>query len=173
MKTLVKIFDQTLLWGGILSGCTLIIIMFMVTVKVFFRYVLHEGLIGIDLLSGTLLVYMTFLGAAWILQREEHVILDLLLSRVKPALCRWMNFTSSLLGAAVCLVITVFGILESVSSFQRGILIPAEIEIPRVVNLGVIPIGCFFLCCQFVRRAIYYYLASDDNISLSKNGNGR
>ncbi len=171
VKTLLRIFDQTLLLGGILSGCMLIAIMMMVTVKVLFRYVLHEGLIGVDLLSGTLLVYMTFLGAAWVLRREEHVVLDLLLSHVKPEIGRWMNITSSVLGAAVCLVVAVFGVLESVTSFQRGILIPAEIEIPRVINLGIIPVGCLLLCCQFVRRAISQYLMPQKGIDVSRDGN--
>jgi C4-dicarboxylate transporter DctQ subunit len=75
MAALVRLFDRILLAGGILSGCVLIIIMLMVTVKVIFRYVLNEGLIGVDLLSGTLLVYMTFLGAAWVLKHEQHVVL--------------------------------------------------------------------------------------------------
>jgi C4-dicarboxylate transporter DctQ subunit len=61
---------------------------------------------------------------------------------------------SSLIGAAVCLLVTVFGTMEVVTSLQRGIRIPAEIEIPRAVNLIVIPIGFLCLTLQFLRRAI-------------------
>ena len=159
MVALTRLFDRILLAGGILSGCVLIIIMLMITVKVIFRYVLHEGLIGVDLLSGTLLVYMTFLGAAWVLKHEKHVVLDVILNQASPSSARWMRITSSLLGAAICFVVVVFGTWESISSFQRGILIPAEIEIPRVINLWIIPAGCLLLCCQFLRRALCHYLS--------------
>ena len=168
MLALTRIFDRVLLAGGILSGCVLIIIMLMITVKVIFRYVLHEGLIGIDLLSGTLLVYMTFLGAAWVLKNDEHVVLDAILNQANPKSARWMRITSSLLGAAICFVVVVFGTWESINSFQRGILIPAEIEIPRVVNLWVIPAGCLLLCFQFLRHALCHYL-SEPNLANDPN----
>ena len=164
MVFLTRLFDRILLAGGILSGCVLIIIMLIVTVKVIFRYVLHEGLIGVDLLTGTLLVYMTFLGAAWVLKHDKHVVLDVILNQASPNCARWMRITNSLLGAAICLVVVVFGTWESINSFQRGILIPAEIEIPRVVNLWIIPAGCLLLCCQFLRRARCNYL-SESNLT--------
>ena len=165
MLALTRVFDRILLAGGILSGCVLITIMLMVVVKVIFRYVLNEGLIGVDLLSGTLLVYMTFLGAAWVLKNEEHVVLDVILNQANPNSARWMRITNSLLGAAICFVVVVFGTWESINSFQRGILIPAEIEIPRVVNLWIIPAGCFLLSCQFLRRALCHYLSESKLIN--------
>ena len=79
-----------------------------------------------------------------------------------------MRITSSLLGAAICFVVVVFGTWESINSFQRGILIPAEIEIPRVVNLWVIPAGCLLLCFQFLRHALCHYL-SEPNLTNDPN----
>ena len=126
--------------------------MLATTIKVIFRYGLHEGLVGIDQISGTLLLYITFLGAAWVLRREEHVTIDLLVTGRSPKVRR-LHVVSSIIGALVCLLLTVFGTLEVIGSWQRGILIPAELEIPRAINLAVIPLGSFLLCLQFVRRA--------------------
>jgi TRAP-type C4-dicarboxylate transport system permease small subunit len=148
-----RVFDRVLDLGAALAATLLLAVMLATTVKVIFRYVLHEGLIGIDQISGTLLLYITFLGAAWVLRREEHVTIDLLVTGRSPKTRRRLHVISSVMGALVCLTLTVFGTLEVVGSWQRGILIPAELEIPRAINLAVIPLGSALLCLQFVRRA--------------------
>lgn len=150
---IVRLFDSVLDLGAALAGALLVAVMLLTSIKVFFRYGLREGLIGVDQISGTLLVYIAFLGAAWVLRREEHVTIDILLSRLGPKPRRWLMCANSVIGALICLVVAVYGAMESATSWQRGILIPAEIEIPRVINLGVIPLGAFLLCVQFMRRA--------------------
>lgn len=155
-KKIAHIFNSIVNIGGALSGGLLVVVMLLTSIKVIFRYVLREGLLGVDQISGTLLLYITFLGAAWVLRREEHVTIDLLVTRLSPKVQRWMNVFNSILGALICLILTIYGTLEVINSWQRGILIPAEIEIPRVINLAVIPLGSFFLFLQFMRRAQLY-----------------
>ena len=149
----VRAFDLIVDGGAILAAVLMVGVMLTTTVKVVFRYGLREGLIGIDQISGTMLLYITFLGAAWVLRREEHVTLDLLVGRIAPEVRRQFLIWGSIAGAAVCLTVSGFGTLETVTSWQRGIRIPAELEIPRAVNLVAIPVGCLFLALQFVRRA--------------------
>ena len=150
----IRIFDAILTIGGVLSGALLVGVMLTVTVKVFFRYVLREGLIGIDQISGTMLLWITFLGAAWVLRREEHITIDLVFSNISPEAQRCLGVVNSIICALVCLVLTVYGLTEVITSWQRGIRIPAEIEMPRYLNLMVIPLGTFFLWLQFMRRAL-------------------
>ena len=152
-KKIIRIFDWLLDAGAALSGALLVAVMLLTSVKVFFRYGLREGLLGVDQISGTLLVYIAFLGAAWVLRREEHVTIDLLVTRLRPKTRGRLTCVNSVVGALICLVVTFYGTVEAVTSWQRGILIPAEIEIPRVINLGVIPLGTFLLSLQFMRRA--------------------
>ena len=152
-KKIIRIFDSVLDAGAALSGALLVAVMLLTSIKVFFRYGLREGLMGVDQISGTLLLYIAFLGAAWVLRREEHVTIDLLVTQLEPRNRRWLTCANSVLGALICLVVAFYGTVEAVTSWQRGILIPAEIEIPRVINLGVIPLGAFLLSLQFLRRA--------------------
>ncbi|MDE0212721.1 MAG: TRAP transporter small permease [Deltaproteobacteria bacterium] len=149
-KKIIRIFDWLLDAGAALSGALLVAVMLLTSIKVFFRYGLREGLLGVDQISGTLLVYIAFLGAAWVLRREEHVTIDLLVTRLGAASRRRLTCFNSAIGALICLVLAYYGTVEAVTSWQRGILIPAEIEIPRVINLGVIPVGCFLLSLQFM-----------------------
>lgn len=150
---ILRVFDLILNTGAVLAAVLLIAVMLATSVKVVFRYGLREGLIGVDQISGTMLLYITFLGAAWVLRREEHVTIDLLLSALSPAVRRHLHVVSSVLGALVCLTLAVFGTIEVISSWQKGIRIPAEIEIPRAINLVVIPLGYLCLGLQFIRRA--------------------
>ena len=150
----VRVFDAILDAGAALSGALVLTVMLVTSVKVVFRYLLRQGLIGVDQLSGLLLLYITFLGAAWVLRRDGHVTIDLLVGRLGPGARRRLDVVNSLVGAAICFVLAWYGTLEVVDSWRRGILIPAEIELPRVVNLVVIPLGSLFLALQFVRQAL-------------------
>jgi TRAP-type C4-dicarboxylate transport system permease small subunit len=149
----LRVFDLILNAGAVLAAVLLIGVMLATTVKVIFRYGLREGLLGVDQISGTMLLYITFLGAAWVLRREEHVTIDLLVSALRPRIQRHLHVISSILGAFICLCLALFGTLEVITSLQKGIRIPAEIEMPRAVNLAVIPLGSLCLGLQFVRRA--------------------
>lgn len=148
-----RYFDLILRLCGALSGIILITIMLMVCIKVLLRYVLGYGWIGVDQLSGTLLLYMTFLGAAWVLSREQHVTIDFLVTQLSPSIRRQILIVGSIVCALVCFVIFVYGTLEVIYSLNRNILVAAELEIPRAINTAVIPFGCLLLWVQFTRRA--------------------
>jgi TRAP-type C4-dicarboxylate transport system permease small subunit len=150
----LRFFDHIIDVGAVLAAVLLIAVMLATTIKVVFRYGLGQSLIGVDQISGTLLLYIAFLGAAWVQRRDEHVTIDLLIGHVGRRTQQRLMVLSALLGAAVCFVVAVFGAMEVVTSLQRGIRIPAEIEIPRAVNLIVIPIGFLCLSLQFLRRAV-------------------
>jgi len=150
---IIRVVDRIIDAGAFLAASLLIAVMLATTIKVIFRYGLREGLIGVDQISGTMLLYIAFLGAAWVLRREEHVTLDIVLNSVRPTLRRRMLIASSMLGGLICLTLALAGTVEVISSLQRGIKIPSELEMPRAVNLVVIPLGCFFLGLQFLRRA--------------------
>lgn len=157
------LFDLVVNAGAVIAAGLLLAVMVATTVKVVFRYGLHEGLLGVDQISGTMLLYISFLGAAWVLRREEHVTIDVLVGNLSPSLRRRLHILSSILGALICLCLAIFGTLEVITSLEKQIRIPAEIEIPRAINLVVIPLGSFLLCLQFLRRARRAALPPADN----------
>ena len=149
----LRAFDAIIDAGAVLAAVLMIAVMLATSIKVIFRYGLREGLIGVDQISGTMLLYIAFLGAAWVLRREEHVTLDIVLNAVRPAIRRNLLIVSSVVGGLICLVLAAAGVVEVISSLQRGVKIPAEIEYLRAINLAVIPLGCLLLGLQFLRRA--------------------
>ena len=157
MHRLERAFDHLLNFCGLLASLLLLGMMLATVLKVTMRVAVNHGILGIDQISGTMMVYVTFLGAAWVLRSDGHVSVDILTSNLRPALYRKVMIVSSLVGAAVSLGVTYFGALAVKLSLQRGIMVAAELEIPRTINLVIIPLGCFLLGIEFLRRAIRFY----------------
>jgi TRAP-type C4-dicarboxylate transport system permease small subunit len=155
-----RLFDFLLNAGGALASILMVVVMIMVCLKVFVRYVLGYGLVGVDQISGTLLLYIAFLGAGWVLKKEQHITVDIVYAALASGPRRWADVVTSAMCAAVCLVIVVFGTFEVADSWRRGVRVAAEIEMYRAVNLAVIPLGCLLLFFQFVRRALFHLSSS-------------
>ena len=157
MSKLERSFDFILDFFAVIAALLLVSMMLATVTKVVMRALFNHGILGIDQISGTMMVYITFLGAAWVLRRDGHVSVDIVVANLRPHVPRLVMFVSSLVGAAVCFLLTWFGTKAVLLSLERGILVAAEIEIPRAVNLVVIPLGCFLLGVEFLRRAVRFH----------------
>ncbi|MBZ8134767.1 TRAP transporter small permease [Afifella sp. IM 167] len=157
MTKLGRNLDRLLGFFAAIAGVLLVVMMLATVVKVAMRAALNQGILGIDQISGTMMVYITFLAAAWVLRKEEHVSVEIFVSWLRPAYGRWLQVASSLIGAAACLSLAYFSTKAVLLSLHRGIVVAAELEIPRAINLGVIPLGCFILGIEFLRRAVRFY----------------
>lgn len=157
MKLFGRILDRIVDLGALLASIVLLVMMLATVIKVALRTFFNHGLLGIDQVSGTMMVYLTFLGAAWVLRRDGHVSVDIITSNLPAGAQRVVLVASSLIGAAVCFVLTWFATKAVLLSLSRGIVVAAELEIPRAVNLWVIPLGCFLLGLEFLRRTLRFY----------------
>lgn len=157
MKTIERLFDGLLNLFAFLACLLLILLMLATVTKVGMRVFFGHGIHGIDQISGSMMVYITFLGAAWVLRKDGHVTVDIILTIIPKNAERIMQIISSLIGGAVCLIMAYYGYHAVMISIKRGIMVAAELEIPRAYNLVVIPIGCLLLGLEFIRRALRFY----------------
>jgi TRAP-type C4-dicarboxylate transport system permease small subunit len=169
LKRLEKIFDTVLELLSFISGIIFIFIMSSVCIDVFMRYFLNRPMNWVIEISEYLLVYMTFLGTAWVLRQDGHVTVDILTIRLNPKVRVITGITSSLIGVFVCLIIVWFGTIETWDNFERGVRNPSILEFPKAPLLAVIPFGSFFLMIQFIRRA-FGFIKKKNRI---KNGGER
>ncbi len=162
MKLLTKvtaIFDRTISLLAFLAAILLILIMLSVSAEVFMRQSLARPLVGVLEITEISLLFITFLGAAWLLKRDGHVKMDLVINRLGPRTQVVVNIIMSILAAITCLVIVWYSAEVTWDHFQRGLIRPGFLEVPNVYVLPVIPLGIFLLFVQFLRR-IYGYLRS-------------
>ena len=147
-----SLFDRFLDLSPIISGIIIVLIMLAVCANVIMRYFLNRPIVGVDEISEYLLLFITFIGSAWLLKEEGHVGVDILLIRLSRNSNAFLGIFSSLIGVFICLVLIWFGSKVVWINFQRGSYFPSLLEIPKAPVLAIIPFGCFLLLIQFLRR---------------------
>jgi len=156
MKLLTKvtaIFDRTIDILAWLASGLLLFATLSICLDVIFRYFLNRPLIWVLEISEYILLWITFLGAAWLLKIEGHVKVDIVLNQLKAKNQALLNTITSVTGAMMCLALTWYGVLATWDFFQRGHYDPTILQPPTFILIAIIPAGSFLLFIQFLRRA--------------------
>ena len=152
MQRCWHIFDKILDLMNLMAGAILVFITLSVCWDVILRYFLDRPQVWVTEITECFLLYITFLGSAWLLREEGHVKVDIILSRLSPKTLDFLGIVTSLLGIFVCFVLTFYGFRLSWHYFQRGMYTPSAMEIPVSAIIIIIPIGSLMLLIQFLRR---------------------
>ena len=138
--------------GAVIAAVLLGVTALFVTGDVVARNVGLGTLPWILEVSEYVLPLATFLVAPWLLNRNEHVRLDILLTILPPRLGRTLDRFADLAGLAVCAVFVVYGTRAIASSAQQGSLVIKSIVFPEWWLYAPVP-ACFaLLAIEFVRR---------------------
>jgi C4-dicarboxylate transporter, DctQ subunit len=137
--------------GAVLVICVMAIVCF----EVIIRYVIQRPQVWVAEVSEYILVWMTFLGAVWILREGGHVRVDILVSQLSPRVQTYVEILGAIIGLLVSLVLFIFGAqvvwklmltLEADSKSQIGI--------PKAPLLAIIPLCSLPLLFQFLRDGL-------------------
>ena len=156
MKNLLEVIDRVMNAMIFITGIMLIFIMLSVCLEVILRNLFNISLIWVTEVTEVLLLYITFLGAAWVLRERGHVKVDILLSHISPLKVSFFGIISSVIGVFVSLILTVFGFKLTLTCIQKGLYTASALEIPMWIIIIVIPIGGILLLFQFLRRTIQF-----------------
>ena len=94
----------------------------------------------------------TFLVAPWLLHRNEHVRLDVLLTSLPRGVARALDRFSDAVGLAVSAIFVAYGARAVASSAQQGALVIKSVVFPEWWLYAPVPICFAFLAVEFVRR---------------------
>ena len=161
MKSLTKIiaiFDRLIDVLVFLACVLLICATLLVGADVVLRYFLGRPIVWSVEITEYSLLYIAFLGAAWLLKKEGHVRVDVVLNQLNPRNQALLNTITSIFGAMVCLVIAWYSAETTWDHFVRGIPAMETLHTPYFIILGIIPIGSFLLFIQFLRRTYGYLI---------------
>ncbi len=132
----------------------LVLITLAICTEIFTRAALDISNPWLVELSEITLLYVTFLGAAWVLGNDKHVSLDLVLNHIGDSAARRLHLVLSLVAAVACFIVTWFGILTVIDQFANDISEPTIMAPLSFWITSVIPFGFALLGVQFVRRGI-------------------
>lgn len=89
----------------------------------------------------------TFLVAPWLLRRNEHVRLDILLQAMPR-----LGHVTNVVGLAVSGVLVVYGVRTILNSAQQGAMVLKSVVFPEWWLYAPVPLCFGLLAIEFVRR---------------------
>jgi C4-dicarboxylate transporter DctQ subunit len=149
---LSRLLDRLLAGMAVLAGLLLLFITFSISYGIFTRASGFQSPVWTIQFNEYSLLWMTFLGSAWVLSRRKHVAVDLITSRLGPSRRRIADVVHSLLGIGVCGLLCWYSALITLNLFQRGVTDVQAVDIPKSLVLMVIPAGFLVLTAQFLRN---------------------
>jgi len=151
---LSRILDRALAGMAVLAGLLLLFITFSISYSIFTRFIGIQSPVWTVQFNEYSLLWMTFLGTAWVLSRRKHVSMDIITSRLKAPARRILDVVHSLMGVGVCGVLFWYSSRMTLNLFQRGVTDVQAIDIPKYLILIVIPFGFLVLVIQFIRNLL-------------------
>jgi len=137
-----------------------VLVLAEVLLEVFFRYLLHEPLSWGGELSQTILVWITFIGAAAALFRGEHMTIDLLLPRVKSGAAKRALRLIALAAIAAFLIIGIkagWTVVERTWKMRT-----TAMQIPAGILYLAFPAGCLLMLPVVLRDIISVLKKKED-----------
>lgn len=156
MKQLRAIFDGLIGLLALLAMMLITLVMLVVSADVVMRYFFNRPMAWVLESTQYALMFITFLGTAWVLKEDGHVNVDLVINLLGQKSQSWLNVITSVLAAMVCLVVTWYGVKVEWDYFQIKYFYEGTIRIPGYLLIAIIPIAGFLLFIQFLRRASGY-----------------
>ncbi|NLI20566.1 MAG: TRAP transporter small permease [Clostridiales bacterium] len=113
----------------------------------------------------TLFAFTTFWGMGINVLRNEHVVIDILYDRVKPAVKRWLAVFNYLVVLAVDLLFTYYG---AIYVQRAGMQLSMGMEIPMRFMYGIMPLSGV-LCAVCILLKIIGFITAPVEAFLPQN----
>ena len=156
MSKLNRLLDVLVVCLAWIAGGFVLLMWLSINYEVVMRYFLLSPTSWVTDFTLYFILYITFLGTAWVLAKDGHVKIELLLNVMPLNAQRGFNTVTSVVGAFVCGVLFWYSLKLTVNSFQTEALFVQSVILPRWPVYAVIPLGFFLLIIQFLRRGWHY-----------------
>jgi TRAP-type C4-dicarboxylate transport system permease small subunit len=134
----------------ILSGVFIVFATVSVCLNVLFRYFLNRPMQWVIEFSEYSLLFMTYLGTAWVLREGGHVRMDMFVNRLGLRGQALVNSITYFVGGLMCGSLTYYSAYNAWSKFETGIRFESMLRFPMGPIFAVVPIGFFLLFIQFL-----------------------
>jgi len=141
-------FNKILFITFVITAFLILLQASLVTYSVISRYLFTKPIGWIIEITEYILLWSTFLGAAWVLKEDGHVKIDLVVRHL-PFRIKWsVELLMYALGFILFLGIAWYTSLEVFDIYSRSIWSVKMLKIPKYLLLMIIPLGCFLLSIQ-------------------------
>lgn len=167
LSTIVDVFERITLWMAIIAAGLILAMSCWITYDVLTRYFLDFASPWAFDLSEYALIWITFLGAPWVLLQDRHVRIELLVDVLPRPVQRVLGVIVSIIAVCACLIMAWKTGVAAVQYYENNIMMPRIWRIPRIWPYCIIPIGSVFMALAFLVRLRLYLSARDPETSLT------
>ena len=154
MSRFSKILDMILLGLFYFAMFLVFVMVVIICSEVVSRYFFNRPSIWVVDITGYILLYITFLGAAWLAREKGHVMIEVLTSRLSSETQRLLTIVTNTIGAIFCFFFAIWTGLEFWKKLIAGTLVIELFEVPEWTILIIIPIGSLLLGITLASHAI-------------------
>jgi TRAP-type C4-dicarboxylate transport system permease small subunit len=133
-----------------ISGVLLFTLGPMITIAVIMRYYFKVSVAWSTEIEEYMLYLAVLLAAPWIMRKDAHVRVDVLLNKAKDSTKRVLQLIGNTVGLLICSGLFCFGLLATYENFIRGTKIIKVMPIPKYLPLLIVPIMGFVLFFIFL-----------------------
>lgn len=154
LATLNLIFDRVVDGLAAFAAILLLFVMLSVSADVVGRYFLDRPIGWVLEINEYVLLYVPFLGMAWLARRADgHVRIDILLNALPPRPRSLLNAATLLLAAGTCAVACWWALATTWDQFARDTYTVGIYPIPKFIPVSVIGVGFSLTAIQFLKQA--------------------
>jgi len=124
----------------------------LVTLDVVMRNIGLGTIAWVNEVSEYSLPVATLLIAPWLLYRNEHVRLDVLLVSLPRAASRLLEKCCDVIGIAICAVFVWYSVRLILDSSRIGSMVVKTLAIPEWWQYALVPVCFSLLAVEFARR---------------------
>lgn len=115
---------------GYIAGWLVVLLMVLVLVEVFSRYVLNRPLMVSDEFGSYMLVAISYLAAAYAWKEKGHIRITALVSRLPPRVSSWLRLITLLLALVVAIGLSQSAYSYLQTSFRLGMASGSWLNFP-------------------------------------------
>jgi C4-dicarboxylate transporter DctQ subunit len=152
--SVVRFFSRLNLWLAILGAGILFFAASIIFMEVVSRAVVGTSRLWVIEVSEYSLLYITFLGAPYLLEKNMHVTLDILFLSMPIGWQSILGVINSMIGFAICAVLTVIGIDVIIDQIETGVRATTVMAPHRYWITPALPLGMFLMAVQFLFQGV-------------------
>jgi len=145
MKSFTKTFDWFCAHLGWISGSLGALMMIMICVEIFRRYVLRDPTSLTIELTSYLLVAMVYLGAAWTTLNEKNVRVDILYAHFHGKMKKVADASSYIAGILYSGVLFWYGGTQALATLCTGVVSTQPSRLPMFPMHVLLPVGALLV----------------------------
>ena len=153
-KKIDRILDGIIKFFGVIAGILFMMMALIVTYNVVMRYFVARPPVWAVETTEYIMVFATFLAAAWVLSIDGHVKIDILVMRLSQRNQYLLSVIVSFLGFLACAVLGWFAVNSTYNLYTREVIMMKMMPWPKWILIAPIPLGILLTLIQFVRNLV-------------------